>query len=177
MAPFRGGLIALVVAGFVRISIDVMPLLLAHAAIFGLATALMILSLRLFVGAVASNEVGSADVGILLGVQTTSALVSTPVWRWVGDTSGKLAMLRMVVIIRAVPPLVVLGLVRAGSGLIGFAILFGVIAAMMNGVTIGYLSYVMEISPDDRRSAYTAYFNTLATLAASLPLLGAELSR
>lgn len=46
---FGGGLIALLVAGFVRQAIDVLPILLAYAAIFALAAALMILSTVLFV--------------------------------------------------------------------------------------------------------------------------------
>lgn len=46
---------------------------------------------------------------------------------------------------------------------------------MMNGVTIGYLGYLMEISPNDRRPAYSAYFNALASPAALLPLVGAGL--
>ncbi len=46
---------------------------------------------------------------------------------------------------------------------------------MMNGVTIGYLGYLMEISPDDRRPVYSAYFNAMASPAALLPLLSAAL--
>jgi hypothetical protein len=42
-------------------------------------------------------------------------------------------------------------------------------------MTIGYLGYLMEISPDDRRPAYSAYFNSLASPAALLPLAGAAL--
>ncbi len=57
----------------------------------------------------------------------------------------------------------------------GFVLLFIVIGALMSGMTIGYLSYLMEISPDDRRPAYSAYFNALASPAALLPLLGAAL--
>ncbi len=57
----------------------------------------------------------------------------------------------------------------------GFVLLFIVIGALMSGMTIGYLGYLMEISPDDRRPAYSAYFNALASPAALLPLLGAAL--
>ncbi|WP_143595205.1 hypothetical protein [Thioclava sp. DLFJ4-1] len=38
-------------------------------------------------------------------------------------------------------------------------------------MTTGYLDYLMEISPDDRRPAYSAYFNALAFPAALLLLL------
>jgi hypothetical protein len=43
-------------------------------------------------------------------------------------------------------------------------------------MTIGYLGYLMEISPNDRRPAYSAYFNALASPAALLPLAGAVLA-
>lgn len=228
---FGGGLIALGVAGFVRLTIDAMPLLLAHAAIFTLAALLMILSSTLFVSAgeptmpernkksaqpqgigaflcggwqvfrgdarfrlflysqwlggatlmalpfyvvaASGNGIGAADVGILLGAQTAGALASNPLWGWLGDGAGKLAMLRTVATVRMLPPLIALWLVWSGAGLAGFALLFVLIGAMMNGVTIGYLGYLMEISPDNRRPAYSAYFNALASPAALLPLLGA----
>ena len=45
-----------------------------------------------------------------------------------------------------------------------------------NGMTIGYLGYLMEISPNDQRPAYSAYFNALASPAAVLPLAGAAIA-
>ena len=84
-------------------------------------------------------------------------------------------MLQIVAAIRMLPPIFVLLLLGAGAGIVGYMLLFVVIGAMMNGVTIGYLGYLMEISPDDRRPAYSAYFNALASPAALLPLLGAGL--
>ena len=68
-----------------------------------------------------------------------------------------------------------LALLALDAGLWAYMALFMVIGAMMNGVTIGYLGYLMEISPDDRRPAYSAYFNALASPAALLPLFGAGL--
>ena len=59
--------------------------------------------------------------------------------------------------------------------LIVFAILFVVIGTLVNGMTIGYLGYLMEISPDEKRLAYSAYFNALAAHAALLPLAGAAI--
>jgi hypothetical protein len=45
--------------------------------------------------------------------------------------------------------------------------------ALVNGTTIAMLGYLMEISPDDRRPAYSGYFNALVAPAALLPLVGA----
>lgn len=230
---FGGGVFALGVAIFVRLTLDILPNLQAYALIFGLAAVLMILSSLLFVSAgeppmppskaerkppqdvrsflrggwhvlrtdnrfrlflqsqwlggatlmalpfyvVAANASGvtAADVGLLLGAQTAGALVSNPVWGKIGDGAGKLRMLQTVAVIRMAPPLLVLVLLGLDAGLWGYIVLFALIGAMMNGVTIGYLGYLMEISPDDLRPAYSAYFNALASPTALLPLLGAGL--
>jgi hypothetical protein len=42
--------------------------------------------------------------------------------------------------------------------------------------TIAQLGYLMEISPDDRRTAYSGYFNALAAPATLLPLAGAAVA-
>ena len=231
---FGGGLVALLVAGFIRWSLAALPGLQAYALIFALAALLMLLSSALFVSAgephlvrpatapprqrktpkeflrggwdvlrddarfrlflhsqwlggatlmalpfymVAALQRGitPADVGLLLGMQTAGALGSNFFWGRLGDRAGKLILLRIVALVRIIPPLGILILLATGAGLAGFAVLFVLIGAMMNGVTIGYLGYLMEISPDDRRPAYSAYFNALASPAALTPLLGAAL--
>jgi MFS family permease len=230
---FGGGLLAILVAGALRLALDMMPALRAYALIFGLGAVLMLLSSTLFVSAgepeasprkastapkggmaaflragcatlrqdrrfrlflifqwlgsatlmalpfyvVAASETGVslASVGILLAAQTTGALASNPVWGRTGDMTGKLDLLRVVALLRLVPPALVLLLTATGAGIIAFAALFFVIGAMMNGVTIGYLGFLMEISPDHRRPAYSAWFNAFASPAALSPLLGAAL--
>lgn len=228
---FGGGVIALIIAAFVRWSLDAIPILMAYALIFGVASILMILSSSLFVSAgeppvtpqaqkpaqnikdflkggvdtlksdarfrlfvgfqwlggatlmalpfyfVAANQNGvtTADVGFLLGAQTIGSLASNPFWGRIGDKTGKLRLLQIVAIVRILPPLLVLVLLAADAGMLVFAVLFFAVGAMMNGVTIGYLGYLMEISPNDRRPVYSAYFNAMASPAALLPLLGAAL--
>jgi MFS family permease len=132
---------------------------------------------------VAANRLGlgTSDVAILLGAQTAGSLASNAAWAWLGDRFGKLRLLEGVGLLRLVPPLGAL-LLLAGSGLsddvrlAAFALLFVALGALANGMTISYLSYLMEISPDDRRPAYSAYFNALASPAALLPLLGATIA-
>jgi MFS family permease len=132
---------------------------------------------------VAANRLGLGlpDVGILLGAQTVGSLISNAVWAWIGDRFGKLSLLESVGLLRLVPPLAVLTLLAGGGlsgdvGLTAFALLFVAIGALVNGITISYLGYLMEISPDDRRPAYSAYFNALASPAALLPLMGAAIA-
>ncbi|UWR35591.1 MFS transporter (plasmid) [Sulfitobacter sp. W027] len=134
-----------------------------------------LMALPFYVVAADKSGVTPADVGLLLGAQTAGALASNPVWGKLGDRAGKLTMLQTVAAIRILPPLIVLALLGLEAGVFGYMALFVVIGAMMNGVTIGYLGYLMEISPDDRRPAYSAYFNAMASPAALLPLFGAGL--
>ena len=93
----------------------------------------------------------------------------------------KLRLLQMVGVIRLAPPLGALAILAVGGTswwitLSAFAALFVVIGALINGMTIGYLGYLMEASPDAKRPAYSAYFNALASPAALLPLAGAALA-
>lgn len=230
---FGGGLLAIAVAGVLRLGLDLLPPLKAYALIFALGAALMVLSATLFVSAgepppaprktsgparphfaaflrdglqtlardrtfrlfvifqwfgaatlmalpfyvVAARDtgLGATETGTLLAAQTAGALVSNPLWGRIGDAMGKLELLRCVALMRLVPPALVLGLAASEAGIAGFAFLFFLIGAMMNGVTIGYLGFLMEISPDDRRPAYSAWFNAFAAPAALSPLLGAAL--
>jgi hypothetical protein len=64
----------------------------------------------------------------------------------------------------------------AATPLPWFAVTFVVLGAIGNGGTIAYLGYLMEISPDGRRPAYSGYFNALIAPAAFLPLAGAALA-
>ena len=55
----------------------------------------------------------------------------------------------------------------------GLALVFMLMGALGNGITIAMLGYLMEISPDDRRPAYSGYFNAMVAPASLLPLAGA----
>ena len=140
-----------------------------------------LMALPFYVVAATSVGLNVKDVGILLGAQTVGALVSNAPWGRIGDRLGKLALLQAVGWIRLVPPfgaLAIFSLLPNGAPsttLAAFAVLFVAIGALVNGMTIGYLGYLMEISPDDRRPAYSAYFNALASPAALLPLAGAAM--
>ena len=137
-----------------------------------------LMALPFYVVGATSIGLELTDVGILLGAQTAGSLMSNALWGHIGDQYGKLRLLQSVSVLRLVPPVGMIAIL-AGPDLTrlemlwSFSILFFFIGALINGMTIGYLGYLMEISPDDRRPAYSAYFNTLASPAALLPLVGA----
>ncbi len=122
----------------------------------------------------------NADVAFLLGAQTAGALLSNALWGWWGDHHGKRSLLEGVAVLRTVPPLLTLvwswvAAMWAVPTLAGFAVIFLVLGALGNGITIAMLGYLMEISPDDRRPAYSGYFNALVAPAALLPIAGAAI--
>jgi MFS family permease len=122
-----------------------------------------------------------SDIALLLGAQTAGALVSNPFWGLWGDVRGKRSLLEIAAAVSALAPFLTLGwIVTGGFGpaalLPWFAGVFVLLGASGNGGTIGYLGYLMEISPEDRRPAYSGYFNALIAPAALLPIAGAALA-
>ncbi len=140
-----------------------------------------LMALPFYVVAAARMGLGVEDVGILLGAQTAGSLASNALWGHIGDRFGKLRLLQVVAVLRFVPPLGAFAILTSGDNgawlmLSAFAALFVAIGALVNGMTIGYLGYLMEVSPDEKRPAYSAYFNALASPAALLPLAGAAVA-
>ena len=121
-----------------------------------------------------------SDVAFLLGAQTTGALLSNALWGWWGDRHGKRSLLEGVALLRTLPPLLTILLVSVVGflgvpALAGFAAVFLLLGALINGGTIAMLGYLMEISPDDQRPAYSGYFNAIVAPAALLPIAGAAI--
>ncbi|HGG05415.1 MAG TPA: MFS transporter [Aliiroseovarius sp.] len=116
-------------------------------------------------------------VALLLGAQTAGALVSNPLWGWWGDHLGKVSLLRAIAAGRILPPLVVITLVATGAAPFGlFLVLFALLGALANGLTIAVIGFLMEISPEDQRPAYSGYFNAITAPAFLLPLFAGGLA-
>ncbi len=123
------------------------------------------------------TQSSAPDIAFLLGAQIAGALLSNPLWGWWGDRRGKRDLLEIVAALGAVAPILTLAWMAAdgrwgAAALPYFAVVFALLGAIGNGGTIAYLGYLMEISPDDRRPAYSGYFNALAAPAALLPMAG-----
>ena len=122
---------------------------------------------------------GASNVALLLAAQTAGALLSNPLWGWWGDVRGKRSLLQTVAVAGAFAPLLTLAWLASGdtrSALAWFALVFALLGAVGSGGTIAQLGYLMEISPDTRRPAYSGYFNALVAPAALLPLAGAAIA-
>lgn len=116
-------------------------------------------------------------VALLLGAQTAGAIALNALWGWWGDAHGKRSLLKGIAGLRTLPPLAMLILslastLSAQTTLIVLLAIFFVLGSLMNGLTIAAIGFLMEISPDDQRPAYSGYFNALTAPAFLLPLLG-----
>ncbi len=138
----------------------------------------VLMALPFYVVFAAGMGVSLDKVAILLGAQTIGALLSNSLWGWWGDHLGKVSLLRGIAIARAAPPLLMLGLaLLPGSAEFSvFIAVFALNGALANGLTIAVIGFLMEISPDDRRPAYSGYFNAITAPAFLLPLLGGALA-
>lgn len=129
-----------------------------------------------FIVAAETLEVGLENVALLLGAQTAGAIVGNPLWGWWGDNRGKFSLMRGIAVARSVPPAVVLGLLLMqlppDAAFVILLVVFFVLGALSNGLTIAVIGLLMEISPDDQRPAYSGYFNALTAPAFILPFVG-----
>ena len=123
--------------------------------------------------------VDSKGVAVLLGAQTIGGLVSNPLWGWWGDHIGKRALLEGSAIVAVLAPVLTLGWWAGGAATFAalpwFAAVFFILGAARNGGTIAQLGYLMEISPDAQRPAFSGYFNAIVAPAALSPIAGAGL--
>jgi MFS family permease len=93
-------------------------------------------------------------------VQITGALVSKLLWGWWGDKSGKASFLRIIAFGLIFPPMAILL-----SALVGdfnstwqiqiYILVFFISGALAYGLTITVVGYLMEISPEYLRPAYS----------------------
>ncbi len=117
------------------------------------------------------------QIALLLGFQTTGALVSNALWGWWGDYRGKRSLLQFIACCRIIPPVIILAvslLPNISENILNYTyvIVFFILGALANGLTIAVIGFLMEISPDDKRPSYSGYFNAIAAPAFLFPLLG-----
>nr|WP_286190283.1 MFS transporter [Labrenzia sp. R4_2] len=129
-----------------------------------------------YIVAAGKTGAGLQSVALLLAAQTAGGIAANPLWGWWGDRFGKISLMRGIAIVRTLPPIAMLGLltitVAADSALALLSAIFFCLGALANGLTIAVIGLLMEISPDQRRPAYSGYFNALTAPAFILPMIG-----
>ena len=84
--------------------------------------------------------------------------------------------MKVIALGRVLPPLAILAIalvpdLTGGHLLVSLTVVFFVLGALANGLTIAVIGLLMEISPDDRRPAYSGYFNAITAPAFLLPFI------
>lgn len=129
-----------------------------------------------FIVTAATLGMALENVALLLGAQTFGGLAGNPLWGWWGDRRGKLSLMRGIAVLRITPPLAILSVlfmpVPQDLLMPILLVVFFVLGALANGLTITVIGLLMEISPEDRRPAYSGYFNALTAPAFILPFVG-----
>lgn len=126
------------------------------------------------------GAVAEAEVGTFVAAQMLGGLALNPLWGWWGDRRGKLSLLKALGWTSGVSPglammLSWLAVGSAGITLAGYAVIFFFLGSVSSGRVIADLGYLMEISPDDRRSEYSGYMNVLVAPSRLLPLVAGSL--
>lgn len=138
----------------------------------------VMVAMPFYVVAAEGLGIGLENVALLLGAQTAGALASNALWGWWGDHRGKLSLMRLVAVLRMAPSVLLLLFWAPGLAMPALPVLiviFALLGALANGLTIAVLGLLMEISPEHRRPAYSGYFNALTAPSYVLPLLGGVL--
>ncbi len=141
----------------------------------------VLMAMPFFVVQASASGFDLQRVALLLGAQTTGALASNFLWGWWGDRLGKVSLLRAIAIARIVPLSAVLliattGIFGPGQMFYLYLAIFFILGALANGLTIAVIGFLMEISPDDQRPAYSGYFNAITAPAFLLPLFAGILA-
>ncbi len=120
--------------------------------------------------------------GVFLAIQTFGVIFSNLVWGKLSSRRGNRSVIRFTVAAQVFAPVYTIVLsfgfagVLAGApgwllGLV-FAPVFFVIGCTMSGMGIGFVSYLLDIAPADRRPTYIGISNTILGTAALLPAAG-----
>ncbi len=136
----------------------------------------VLMAMPFYIVQAGTHGIDLKDVALLLGAQTAGALISNPLWGWWGDKHGKASLLKGIAIARILPPALTILLAFAQPSntsllLYLFAGMFFILGALANGLTIAVIGFLMEISPDHMRPAYSGYFNAITAPAFLLPLI------
>jgi MFS family permease len=121
---------------------------------------------------------GAASVGIFTAAQVAGGIACAPLMALLAERRGITAMIRVASALGVALPLMALGMLAIGPGLVPdarlalFGLVFFVMGAMTNGVAAGFTNYLLDISPAENRPTYVGFANTFNGLILVMPLIG-----
>ncbi len=129
-------------------------------------------------------EAPAPVIGIYLPILTFSSILSNLIWGNIADRRGNKLLMELSVLVQVVAPIAalslppLLGSLNAGSRTIAvlFSLVFLLRGAGESALAIGNTSYLLLISPPERRPTYIGLNNTILGLTSFLPVLGGFLA-
>jgi MFS family permease len=99
--------------------------------------------------------------GIYLTSQMTGFLISNLLWARVSDKMSNKLVILLSSAFRLIPPIFAVSAFFINFDPYLFVIVFFLIGATEAGIDIGFMNYLLEISPESGRPLYVGFFNTV----------------
>jgi len=99
--------------------------------------------------------------GVFLTVQMVGYLSSNLLWGYLSNRRNNKLILVISAFFSAICPLLVLSNMVFGTPLWAYGSIFFFLGATISGVDLGYMNYLLQIAPEERRPIYVGFLNTV----------------
>lgn len=103
----------------------------------------------------------SSLAGVFLTVQMLGYLSSNLLWAYLSNRGKNNLVLLYSALFSAICPLLVLSNAVLGIPLWAYGTIFFFLGATISGADLGYMNYLLQIAPEDRRPIYVGFSNTV----------------
>ena len=112
-------------------------------------------------------------IGIFLLFQIAGMITSNLFWGYIGDKKGARYVVRVCILIGGIIP--ILALIAGQMNPDIYKYLFFLVGFVKSGRKIGFLPYLLDLAPEDKRTIYLGIRDSLNILIIILPLIGGVL--
>jgi len=119
-------------------------------------------------------DVALPTVGYFLSVGALTGVVSNVLWGYVGEKYGTRSILVITSGLFCLPPFVALSSVTLPTDLQipYYFLVFAISGIITNGVMVGFMTYMLNMSPGLSRPTYIGFMNTVLVLVSFVPMTG-----
>ncbi len=122
-------------------------------------------------------EVSESIVGLFVATIAISGVISNFWWGHIGEKYGTSRILKITAGLFCVPPLVAItaGFLPPGLQLPCYFLAFAISGITTSGSMVGFMTYMLNISPSLNRPTYIGFMNTILFPVSFVPVLGGVL--
>jgi MFS family permease len=99
--------------------------------------------------------------GVFLTVQMVGYLSSNLLWGYLSNRGKNRSVLLLSAVFSGVCPLLLLSHVAFGIPVWVYGALFFFLGATISGLDLGYMNYLLQIAPEEKRPIYVGFLNTV----------------